>query len=103
MRFTHTLTFITSDYVRSYKIQRILKGLSKHNYSWLSLSRTRKGLEILFEVERVRDKERKIGYILHKGAESLVRAREKFEIEGVRDRESKLYIKSADLIALTKR
>ena len=54
-------------------------------------------------MERVRDKERKIGYILHKGTKTLVPDREKFEIEGVRDRESQLYIKSADLIALTKR
>ena len=35
--------------------------------SWLSLSRTRKGPENLFEIERVRDRERKIGYSLHKG------------------------------------
>ena len=34
---------------------------------------------------------RKIGYSLHKGTETLVRDREKFEIEGVRDRESQLY------------
>ena len=46
-------------------------------------------LENLFEIERVRDRERKIGYSLHKGTETLVRDREKFEIEGVRDRESK--------------
>ena len=45
----------------------------------------------MFEVERVRDRERKIGYSLHKGTETLVRDREKFEIEGVRDRESQLY------------
>ena len=44
------------------------------------LSRTRKGLENLFEIERVRDRERKIDYILHKGTETLVR-----------DRESQLY------------
>ena len=43
------------------------------------------------EIERVRDRERKIGYSLHKGTETLVRDREKFEIEGVRDRESRLY------------
>ena len=60
-------------------------------YSWLSLSRTRKGPENLFEIERVRDRERKIGYSLHKGTETLVRDRERFEIEGVRDRESQLY------------
>ena len=63
-------------------------------YSWLSLSRTRKGPENLFEIERVRDRERKIGYILHKGTETLVRDRERFEIEGVRDRESQLYTKT---------
>ena len=44
-----------------------------------------------FEIERVRDRERKIGYSLHKGTKTLVRDREKFEIEGVRDRESQLY------------
>ena len=37
------------------------------------------------------DRERKIGYSLHKGTETLVRDRERFEIEGVRDRESQLY------------
>ena len=57
-----------------------------------SLSRTRKGPENLFEIERVRDRERKIGYRLHKGTETLVRDREKFEIEGVQDRESRLYL-----------
>ena len=41
--------------------------------------------------EFVRDRERKIGYSLHKGTETLVRDREKFEIESVRDRESQLY------------
>ena len=45
----------------------------------------------MFEIERVRDRERKIGYSLHKGTEMLVRDRERFEIEGVRDRESQLY------------
>ena len=49
---------------------------------------TRKGLENLFEIERVRDRERKIGYSLHKGIETLVRDREKLEIEGVRNRGS---------------
>ena len=39
---------------------------------------------------RVRDRERKIGYTLHKGTETLVRDRERFEIEGVRDKESQL-------------
>ena len=34
---------------------------------------------------------RKIGYRLHKGTETLVRDRERFDIEGVRDRESQLY------------
>ena len=61
-------------------------------YSWLSLSRTRKGPENLVEIERVRDRERKIGYSLHKGTETLVRDRERFKIEGVRDRESQLNI-----------
>ena len=59
-------------------------------YSWLSLSRTRKGPKNLFEIERVRDWERKIGYSLHKGTETLVREREKFKIEGVWDRKSQL-------------
>ena len=36
----------------------------------------------MFEIERGRDKERKIGYSLHKGTETLVRDRERFEIEG---------------------
>ena len=63
---------------------------SQLDYSWLSLSRTRKGLEILFEIERVRDRARTIGYSLHKGTETLFRDRERFEIEGVRDRESQL-------------
>ena len=58
--------------------------------SWLSPSRTRKGLTNLFEIERVRDRERKIGYSLHKGTETLIRDREKFEIEVGRDRESQL-------------
>ena len=44
----------------------------------------------MFEIERVRDRVRKIGYSLHKGTETLVRDREKFEIEGVRNRESQL-------------
>ena len=42
--------------------------------------------------EFVRDRERRIGYSLQKGTETLVRYREKFEIEGVRDRESQLYL-----------
>ena len=46
----------------------------------------------MFEIERVRDRERKIRYSLHTGTETLVRDREKFEIEGVRDRESQLCI-----------
>ena len=41
---------------------------------------TRKGPENLFEIERVRDRERKIDYSLHKGTETLVRDREKFKI-----------------------
>ena len=60
--------------------------------SWLYLSRTRKGPGNLFEIERVRDRERKIGYILHKGTKISVRHRERFEIEGVWDRESQLCI-----------
>ena len=56
---------------------------AKTIYSRLSLSRTRKGLENLFEIERVRDRKRKIGYSLHKGIKTLVRDRERFEIEGV--------------------
>ena len=59
-------------------------------YSWLSLSRTHKGPDNLFEIERVRDKERNLGCSLQKGTETLVRDREKFEIEGIRDRESQL-------------
>ena len=43
--------------------------------------------------EFVRDRERKLGWNQWKGAEKIVRDREKFEIEGVRDRESPLYIK----------
>ena len=35
-----------------------------------------KGPENLFEIERVRDRERKIGYSLHKGTGTLVRDRE---------------------------
>ena len=60
-------------------------------YTVDSLSRTRKRPENLFEIERVRDRERKIGNSLHKGTETLVRDRERFEIEGVRDTESQLY------------
>ena len=66
-------------------------------YSWLSLSRTRKGPENSFDIERVRDRERKIGYSLHKGTETLVRDREKFEIEGVRDRENQMYVPMPEL------
>ena len=57
----------------------------------LSLSRTRKGPRNLFEIERVRDREIKLGWNQWKGTEKIVRDREKFEIEGVRDRESPLY------------
>ena len=60
-------------------------------YSELSLSRTRKGSRNLFEIERVRDRERKLGWNQWKGTDKIVRDREKFEIEGVRDRESPLY------------
>ena len=62
-----------------------MEELSSMIYNWLSLSRTRKGLEDLFEIERVRDRERKIGYSLHKGSETLVRDKKKFEMESVRD------------------
>ena len=44
--------------------------------------------------EFVRDRERKIDFSLHKGTETLVRHRERFEIDGVRDRESQLYVKN---------
>ena len=40
---------------------------------------------------RVRDREKKIDYSLHKETETLIRDRKRFEIEGVRDRESQLY------------
>ena len=73
----------------SYCIMLIMKLDSNRN-SWLFLSRTCKGPENLYEIERVRDRERKIGYSLHKGTETLVRDRKRFEIEGVRDRESQL-------------
>ena len=52
----------------------------------------------MFEIERVRDREKKIGYSLHKGTETLVRDRERFEIEGVRDRESQLYYHTSILL-----
>ena len=47
-------------------------------------------LELARDLKFVRGRERKIGHSLHKGIETLVRDREKFEIEGVRDRESQL-------------
>ena len=78
-------------FVKSYLLLEEYKR-KKNIYSWLSLSRTRKGAENLFGIERVRDRERKIGYSLHKGTETLVRDRKRFEIEGVRDRESQLYL-----------
>ena len=56
--------------------------------------------ENLFEIERVRDRERKIGYSLHKGTETLVRNRERFEIDCVRDRESQLYCNIQHMIKL---
>ena len=40
--------------------------------------------------ERIRDRERKIGWNQWKGTEKIVRDREKFEIEVVRVRESPL-------------
>ena len=49
-----------------------------------SLSRTRKGPRNLFEIERVRDRERKLGWNQWKGTEKIVRDREKFEIEDSR-------------------
>ena len=52
------------------------------------------------EIERVRDRETKIGYSLNKGTETLVRDRERFEIEGVRDRKSQLYFLSVELVGL---
>ena len=55
------------------------------------------GLENLYEIERVRDRKRKICYSLHKGTETLVRDREKFKKEGVRDRESQLYTQKATI------
>ena len=45
--------------------------------------------EFVRERERVRDRERKIDYSLHRRTETSVRDREKFEIECVRDRESR--------------
>ena len=57
----------------------------------LSISNSQ-GTRNLFEIERLRDRERKIGYCLHEGTETLVQGIEKFEIEGVRDRESQLYV-----------
>ena len=44
----------------------------------------------MFEIESVRDRERKVGYSLHKGTETLDRDRERLEIGDVRDRESQL-------------
>ena len=46
----------------------------------------------MFEIEGVRDRDRKISYSLHKETETLVH-REKFEIEDVRDRKGRLYCK----------
>ena len=46
----------------------------------------------MFAIERVRDRERKLGWNQWKGTEKIVRDREKFEIEGVRDGESPLYV-----------
>ena len=69
-------------------------GFSVFNtkYSWLSLPWNRKGPNNLFKIERVRDRERIIGYSPHRGTEILVRDREKFDIEIVWDRESQLYM-----------
>ena len=69
----------------------MLSFIDKSRYSGLSLSRTRKGPSNSFEIERVRDRERKLGWNQWKGTEKIVSDREKFEIEGVRDRESPLY------------
>ena len=41
----------------------------------------------MFEIERVRDRERKIGWNQWKGTDKIVRDRENFDIEGVQDRE----------------
>ena len=53
-------------------------------YSGLSLSQTRKGPRNLFEIERVRDKERRLGWNQWKETEKIVQDREEFEIEDVR-------------------
>ena len=66
-----------------YSHLKIEHTIDIYKYSRLSLSRTRKEPENLFDIERVRDRERKIGYSLHKGTATLVRDRERFEIEGV--------------------
>ena len=63
-------------------------------YSGLSLSQTSKGPRNLCEIERVQDRERKLGWNQWKGTQKIVRDREKIEIEGVRDRESPLYVKN---------
>ena len=79
---------------------------SEHTEKWgwvqltLSISNSQGTREFVRDRERVRDKERKIGDSLHKGTETLVRCREKFEIEGVRDRESELYFSISILLDL---
>ena len=57
----------------------------------------------LFEIEKLRYIERKIGYNLHKGTGTLDRDRERFEIEGVRDRESRLYLMKQKVPSFTLR
>ena len=54
----------------------------------LSISNSQGTEEFVRDWER--DIERKIVYSLHKGTETLVRDREKFEIEGAQHRESQL-------------
>ena len=78
------------DVLNSARVDEAELENSYYKYSWLSLSQTRKGPDNLFEIARVRDRERKIGYSLHKGTETLGRDRERFEIKGLRDRESQL-------------
>ena len=63
------------------------------SYSELSLSRTRKGPGKLFEMKKVRDREKVTKTIITIGTEVPIRDRERFEIEGSRDRESSLYIR----------
>ena len=61
-------------------------------YSRISLYRTPKGPKILFQIEKVRDKEMDFAFGAHKGTEICVRDREIFEIEGNQEREILLYL-----------